>query len=410
MSKKPIDRSKLKAATQVATAARAYNEHGMVNPAVYHASTVTFEDVEALKNRKQPYVYGRRGTPTSRAIEEAIAELEGGFACKVSPSGLAAITTALLAFLKSGDHLLMVDTVYAPVRDVCDRLLAGLGIETTYYDPLVGEKLKGLIKPNTKIVYLECPGSQTMEMQDVPLLCKIIHEHGALAMIDNTWSAGHFFKAFDHGCDISVQAATKYIVGHSDAMFGSVVCSEATWPQFCEMYEIMGQFAGPDDMYLALRGLRTLDVRLERHQKSAIQVAEWLRGRAEVETVLYPALSNAPGHAIWKRDFTGASGLFSLILKPASDKAVAAMLDGLELFSMGYSWGGFESLVVPFKPHRTVTQWTTDGPALRLHIGLEHPEDLIADLDAGFKRLNNASPAKGQAEFASPDAPFRRTT
>ena len=391
MSKSPADRSKLKPATRIATASRSYNEHGMVNPAVYHASTVTFPDVETLKTRNQPYQYGRRGTPTSRAIEEAIAELEGGYKCKVASSGLAAVTTALLAFLKTGDHLLMVDTAYHPVREFCDKLLKGLDIETTYYDPLIGEKLRTLIKPNTKVVYLETPGSQTMEMQDVPLLCKIAHEHNCIAMIDNTWSAGHYFKAFAHGCDVSVQAATKYIVGHSDAMFGSVVCNEKTWPQFCDAYETMGQFAGPDDMYLALRGLRTLDVRLERHQKSAIAVAEWLRGRAEVDTVLYPALSNAPGHEIWKRDFTGASGLFSLILKPTGDKAVAAMLDGLELFSMGYSWGGFESLIVPFKPHRTATQWTAQGPALRLHIGLEHPEDLIADLDAGFTRMNAAT-------------------
>ena len=291
MSKLKSDRSKLRPATRIATAAKNYNEHGMVNPAVYHASTVTFPDMAALGSRKQEYIYARRGTPTSRAIEEAIAELEGGHACKVASSGLAAVTIALLAFLKAGDHLLMVDTVYAPVRHLCDDMLVGLGVETTYYDPLAGEKLRTLIKSNTKVVYLESPGSQTMEVMDVPLMVRITHEHGALAMIDNTWSAGHFFKAFDHGCDVSVQAATKYIVGHSDAMFGSVVCNEATWPRFKEIYELMGQFAGPDDMYLALRGLRTLDVRLERHMKSALKVAEWLRERPEVETVLHPGLS-----------------------------------------------------------------------------------------------------------------------
>ncbi len=390
MSKNKIDRTKLKSATRLATASRQYNEHGMVNPAVYHASTVTFPDVETLNSGKQPYVYGRRGTPTSRAIEEAIAELEGGYGCRVAPSGLAAVSIALLAFLKAGDHLLMVDTVYEPVRHLCDEMLPGLGIETTYYDPLAGEKLRTLIKPNTKVVYLESPGSRTMEVMDVPLLARIAHEHGAIAMIDNTWSAGHFFKAFAHGCDVSIQAATKYIVGHSDAMFGSVVCNEATWPRFSKIYGLMGQFAGPDDMYLALRGLRTLDVRLERHMKSALTVAEWLRTRPEVETVLHPGLSNAPGHELWKRDFTGASGLFSLILKPTSEQAVAAMLDGMELFSMGYSWGGFESLIVPFKPQRTATHWQSAGQALRLHIGLEHPDDLISDLEQGFARLKNS--------------------
>jgi cysteine-S-conjugate beta-lyase len=389
MSKNPLP-DKLQSATRIVTAARDYNEHGMVNPAVYHASTVLFPDVATLHNRAQDYTYGRKGTPTSRAVETAIAELEGGHDCKVCPSGLAAITAALLAFLKAGDHLLMPDTAYFPARQLCDGLLKGLGIETTYYDPLIGRGIASLIKANTKIVYCESPGSQTMEVQDVPAIAAAAHAAGAIAMIDNTWGAGHFFKAFAHGCDVSIQAATKYIVGHSDAMLGSVVCNEKTWAQFKDAYEMMGLFAGPDDMYLALRGLRTLDVRLERHQRNATAVAQWLRGQDAVETVLYPALSNAPGHEIWKRDFTGASGLFSVVLKPKSEVAVVAMLDGLQLFGMGYSWGGFESLVVPFKPHRTASNWTADGPCLRFHIGLEDPKDLIADLEAGFQRLNNA--------------------
>ena len=388
MAKKIADRNKLKPATKLATAARDYTEHGMVNPAVYRASTITFPTVESMKPGGQKYSYGRRGTPTSRAIEEAIAELEGGFACKVAPSGVAAITATLLSFLKSGDHLLMVDSVYGNTREFCDHMLPGLGIETTYYDPLIGGRLGDLIRPNTKVLFLESPGSQTFEVQDVPLLSKIAHEKGLVVILDNTWAAGHFFKAFTKGVDISIQAATKYIVGHSDVMFGSVVCNEATWPRFSAGYGLLGLFAGPDDMYLALRGLRTLDVRLERHMKSAVQVAEWLRQRPEVETVLYPALSNAPGHELWKRDFTGASGLFGVILKPKSEQAVAAMLDHMSLFSMGYSWGGFESLMIPFKPKRTATNWHVAGPALRLHIGLEHPDDLIADLEAGFARLN----------------------
>jgi cysteine-S-conjugate beta-lyase len=387
MSKNPPP-DQLQPATRMVTAAREFNEHGMVNPAVYHASTVLFPDTNSLTNRQQDYTYGRKGTPTSRAVETAIAQLEGGYDCKIAPSGLAAITAALLAFLKSGDHLLMPDTAYFPARELCNGLLKGLGIETTYYDPLIGRGIALLIKANTKVVYCESPGSQTMEVQDVPAIAAAAHAGGAIAIIDNTWSAGHYFKAFAHGCDVSVQAATKYIVGHSDAMLGSVVCNEKCWPQFKEVFETMGLFAGPDDMYLALRGLRTLDVRLERHQRNATAIAEWLRGRDEVETVLYPALSNAPGHEMWKRDFSGASGLFSVVLKAKSQASVAAMLDGLQLFGMGYSWGGFESLVVPFKPIRTATTWTADGPCLRFHIGLEDPKDLIADLEAGFARLN----------------------
>jgi cystathionine beta-lyase len=391
MAKKISDRSALQPTTRIATAAREFNEHGAVNPAVYHASTITFPDVATLNSRAQPYTYGRKGTPTSRAFETAVAELEGGYDCKAAPSGLAAITAALLAFLKTGDTVLMVDTVYWPVRHLCDTLLKGLGITTIYYDPMIGAGIAGLITPSTKVVYCEAPGSQTMEMQDVPAIAKAAKAKGALVMIDNTWSGGHFYKPLAMGCDVSVQAATKYIVGHSDAMLGTVVCNEATWPQFKEAFETMGLFAGPDDMYLGLRGLRTIDVRMQRHMESAITVAQWLRGRPEVETVLHPALPNAPGHTIWKRDFTGASGLFSVVLKPTSEKAIAALLDDMELFAMGYSWGGFESLVVPFKPHRSATQWTAPGPALRFHIGLEHPDDLIRDIDAGFARMKAAT-------------------
>ena len=277
MSKPISDRKNLKPATRIATAAREYNEHGAVNPAVYHASTITFPDVATLNSRNQPYTYGRKGTPTSRAFETAIAELEGGFDCKAAPSGLAAITAALLAFLKTGDHLLMVDTVYWPARHLCDTLLKGLGITTTYYDPLIGGAIADLIQPTTRVVYCESPGSQTMEMQDVPGIAKAAHGKGAVVMCDNTWSGGHYFKPLEHGCDVSIQAATKYIVGHSDAMLGTVVCNEATWPQFKEAFETMGLFAGPDDMYLGLRGLRTIDMRLQRHQESALVVAQWFK-------------------------------------------------------------------------------------------------------------------------------------
>ena len=267
----------------------------------------------------------------------------------------------------------------------------GRGIETTHSDPLVGRGIASLIRPNTKVVYTESPGSQTMEVQDIPAIAEAAHKAGALVMIDNTWGAGHYFKAFERGADISIQAATKYLVGHSDAMMGTVTCNTETWEPFKEAYEQMGQFAGPDDMYLTLRGLHTLDVRLERHMKNAINVAEWLRGREEVDTVLYPALSNAPGHELWKRDFKGASGLFSIVLKPCSEKASEAFLDRLSLFGMGYSWGGFESLAVPFRPHRTATSWTAEGPCIRFHVGLENPDDLKADIAEGFKALKSAS-------------------
>lgn len=387
MSKSKPDLSALSPETRLVAAGRDYAEHGFVNPAVYHGSTVMFPTAQALHDRTQTYLYGRRGTPTSRAVEEAVAMVEGGHNARMAPSGLAAITTALLAFLSAGDHLLMADTVYGPARHLCDGLLKRMGIETTYYDPLAGRGIAQLIRPNTRIVYAESPGSLTMEVQDMPALAEAAHKAGALLVVDNTWGAGHYFKAFEHGADISIQAATKYLVGHSDAMMGTVTCSKETWSQFKEAYEQMGQFAGPDDMYLTLRGIHTLDVRLERHMKNAVKVAEWLRGREEVETVLYPALSNAPGHELWKRDFRGASGLFSVVLKPCSGKAVDAFLDRLTLFGMGYSWGGFESLAIPFKPHRTATTWTAPGPGLRFHVGLENPDDLTADLAEGFAEL-----------------------
>jgi cysteine-S-conjugate beta-lyase len=376
--------------TKLAHAGREFTEHGMVNPAVYRASTITFPDVETLEKRNQPYLYGRRGTPTSRAFETAVAELEGGFDTRACPSGLAAVSTALLAFLSPGDHLLMTDTAYHPTRHFCDTVLKRYNIETTYYDPLLGARIASLIRPNTRVVFCESPGSQTMEVQDVPVIAQAARASGAITMIDNTWSGGHYFKAFDKGIDISIQAATKYIVGHSDVMMGTVTCNEKTWGRFNEFYGTLGLFAGPDDMYLALRGLRTMDVRMQRHHENARAVAEWLRSREEVETVLYPALANAPGHELWKRDFTGASGLFSIVLKPASEKAVAAMLDEMELFRMGYSWGGFESLIVPFTPLRTATQWNSAGPCLRLHVGLEDPQDLIDDLASGFARMKSA--------------------
>jgi cystathionine beta-lyase len=392
MAKQKTNLNKFKPETRLVVAARDYSEHGIVNPAVYHASTILFPTMQDYLKPNQPYVYGRRGNPTSRALEAAIAQIEEGHDTRVCSSGLSAITTALLAFLKSGDHLLITDAVYGPVRRFCDTILPGLGIEVTYYEPRIGARMSEFMRSNTKVVYAESPGSLTMEVQDIPAIAEAAHRRGALLMCDNTWSAGYFFKAFQHGCDISVQSATKYLGGHSDLMLGSVTCSDDTWPQFKEVFGTLGQFAGPDDMYLALRGLRTLDVRLERHMRNALIVADWLRSRSEVEEVFYPALPGSPGHDLWKRDFRGASGLFSAVLRTSSSTAAAAMLDGLELFGMGDSWGGYESLVVPFDPRplRSATPWPYKGVALRFHIGLENTDDLKADLAEGFKRLISA--------------------
>ena len=387
MAKIKPDLSKLSPETRLVLAAREFSQHGIIAPPVYHASTYLFPTLADFHAPDKEYSYGRRGTPTSRAFESAIAMLEGGYAAKAGPSGLAAIGSALLAFLKAGDHLLMTDSVYFPARHLCDTLLAGLGIETAYYDPLIGAGIAKLIRPNTRMIYCESPGSQTLEVQDIPAIAEVARRRGILVAADNTWAGGYYFNAFTHGADISIHAATKYIGGHADMMLGTVTCTKAVWPQFREGFEALGQFAGPDDMAMALRGLRTLDVRLKRHMENALTVAAWLGEQNDVEEVIYPALPQSRGHALWKRDFTGASGLLSVILKPASRSQIAGMLDNLRVIAIGESWGGFESLVVPFKPKRTATQWADTGPCLRFHIGLENPADLIADLADGFARL-----------------------
>jgi cystathionine beta-lyase len=367
--------------------------HGFVNTPIYRGSTILFPTAAALEANEQEFTYGRLGTPTVRALEEAIAELEGGHATRLAPSGLSAIATTFLALLSAGDHLLVTDAVYRPTRRFCDQVLARLGVEITYYDPLAGAGIKDLIKPNTKVVFAESPGSQTFEVQDIPAIAEAAHRAGAVLVLDNTWATPLFFKSFPHGADVSIQAATKYIVGHADAMLGAITASKAIWPAIARTHEELGLCVGPEDAYLGLRGLRSLGVRLARHQASALALAEWLKSRPEVARVIHPALPSDPGHAIWKRDFTGSSGLFAIVLKPASKDAVAAMLDGLELFGMGYSWGGFESLMIPFDPstYRSATQWQAEGPALRLHVGLEDLDDLKADLEAGFPRLTTNS-------------------
>lgn len=364
--------------------------HGFVNPPVYRGSTVLFDSAARLETGDQPFTYGRRGTPTVQYLERAITELEGGAATVLAPSGLAAITTALMAFVEAGDHILMTDSVYQPTRRLCDRVLARLGVETTYYDPCDAAGLARLVRPRTRLVFTESPGSQTFEMQDIPAICAFARAHGLWHVTDNTWATPLFCKPIAHGADVVVHALTKYVVGHADAMLGSITANERALRHVLGAKDALGVCPGSEETFLALRGLRTLDVRLARHQQSGLAIARWLAARPEVARVLHPALESHPGHALWKRDYTGASGLFSVVLKPASKEAVAAMLDGLALFGMGYSWGGYESLILPFDPtgYRTASPWHAEGPALRLHIGLEAVEDLEADLAAGFDRLN----------------------
>ena len=363
--------------------------HGFVNTPIYRGSTILFPTVEALEANAQDFTYGRLGTPTVRALEEAIAELEGGQRTLLTPSGLSAIATSLLAFLAAGDEVLVSDSVYRPTRRFCDSVLKRLGVKTIYYDPLIGAGIEKLITKKTKVVFTESPGSQTFEVQDIPAIAKAAHAAGAVVILDNTWATPLFFKPFAHGADVSIQAATKYIGGHADIMLGSVTMNERTTLAVAKTHEDLGLCTGPEDVYLGLRGLRSLGVRLDRHQRSALEMARWLAERPEVARVIHPGLPSDPGHTIWKRDFTGASGLFSIVLKPVAHDRLAAMLDGLSLFGMGYSWGGFESLILPFDPrdYRSATEWHAEGPALRLHIGLEDVDDLKADLDAGFARL-----------------------
>ncbi len=363
--------------------------HGFVNPPIYRGSTVLFPSVAALETNDQDYTYGRLGTPTVSALEEALAELEGGYRTLLTPSGLSAIAATLLALVSAGDHVVVTDSVYRPTRRFCDHVLKRLGVETTYFDPLLGAGIKDLLKNTTRVVFTESPGSQSFEVQDIPAIAKAAHAAGACVVMDNTWATPLYFKPFAHGVDVSIQAATKYIVGHADAMLGAITTTEAAWPPIARTHEDVGLCPGPEDVYFGLRGLRSLGVRLARHQASGIEIACWLADRPEVARVLHPALPSDPGHALWKRDFAGASGLFAVVLMPVAAEAVAAMLDGLELFGMGYSWGGFESLILPFDPseYRTATKWRGEGPALRLHIGLEDVDDLKADLEAGFARL-----------------------
>lgn len=378
-------------ATRAVHSGRApHDNFGFVNPPVYRGSTVLFPTVEKLWNRDQAYTYGRTCTPTVKSLQDAIADIEGGVTSELTASGYQAVSTAILAFVKAGDHILMVDNVYQPTRKFCDYLLTRLGVETTYYDPLIGAGIADLIRPNTRLIFTESPGSQTFEVQDIPAIARVARERDLWLLMDNTWASPLYFRPFEHGVDVSIQAATKYIVGHADAMLGAITCNERAAKYVAMAKDQLGVCPGSEETYLGMRGLRTLPTRLAQHHRAGLEIARWLEGRAEVARVMHPALESHPQHALWKRDFLGASGLFGVELKPVSDKAVAAMLDGLELFGMGFSWGGYESLVIPFdaSSYRTATHWAPEGPTLRLHIGLEDVNDLRADLEAGFERLN----------------------
>ena len=362
---------------------------GFVNLPPFRGSTVIFPNVAAMRAGAQRYTYGTHGTPTTEALRSAWAEIAGAAGTMLLPSGLAAVVAALLTALSAGDHLLITDSVYGPSRHFADTTLKRMGIETTYYDPCIGAGIEALMRPNTRAVLIESPGSQSFEVQDVPAIAQVAHAHDACVIMDNTWATPLFFSPHARGVDLAIEAGTKYLSGHADLLLGLVSANEAWFKRLHRTVDGMGIQPGPEDVYLALRGLRTMELRLREAARQALALAKWLAARPEVTRVIHPALPDHPGHAIFRRDFTGSSGVFSVVLKPASEAAVAAMLDGLELFALGYSWGGYESLVIPFDcaAYRTATKWAPGGPALRFSVGLEDIEDLKADLDRGFARL-----------------------
>jgi cysteine-S-conjugate beta-lyase len=381
------------AATEVAHLGRDPARHlGAINTPVYRASTILFDSVAdyeaSQRGQSKSLNYGLRGLPTVTDLQSAVATLEGGHAALAVPSGLAATTLPLLALTSAGDHMLVTDSVYGPTRRFCNNHLMRLGVEVSYYDPLIGSGIEREMRPNTRAVFLESPGSLSFEVQDVRAIAAVAHAHDALVLLDNTWATPLFFRAFDHGVDVALHAGTKYLGGHSDLLIGLIVGNKASFPRLHRLWTDTGVTASSDDCFLALRGLRTLAVRLERHQASALRIARWLKDREEVAEVVYPALPGSRGHALWKRDFAGACGLFGVILKPAPKERVEAMLNGLRWFKLGVSWGGFESLILPINDAvRSVTRWEPEGPYLRLHVGLEDPDDLIDDLAGGLARL-----------------------
>lgn len=363
---------------------------GFVNGPVYRGSTVLFKTLEDLEQSRARFAYGTLGTPTIENLETAWTEMTGAAGTVLSPSGLGAVALALMTTLKSGDHLLMPDSVYRPTRTFCHQFLAKFGVEVTYYDPMIAEGICDLFKSNTTTLFLESPGSQSFEIQDVPLLTRLARQHNIKTIIDNTWATPLFFRAHDHGCDLSVEAGTKYLGGHSDLLLGMVSANQETWPALRQTYDSLAMLPGAEDCFLALRSLRSMHIRVREAERRGLEMAHWLQAQPEVMTLLHPAFPSCPGHERWKRDFTGSTGLFSIVLKPHFGKpALAAMLDHLSIFGMGYSWGGFESLIIPFdcRQYRTATTWNPGGLALRLQIGLEEMQDLKTDLRAGLDRM-----------------------
>ncbi len=363
------------------------SHYGFVSTPPYRGSTVVFNSVEELVTRKSTYQYGRLGTPTSDSLHSAWATLSGAAgACSV-PSGVAAITLALLASLSAGDHILVTDAVYAPTRRICDTVLKRLGVSTSYYDPRTD--ITALMQPNTKVIFAESPGSLTMDMQDIPALADIAHTNGALLIIDNTWATPLCFQPHAHGVDIAIEAGTKYLSGHSDVLMGMLSANEHAWPRLKETYVLLGLCCSADDQFLALRGLRTMALRLDHQGKTALRIADWLQAKTGVKRILHPALPGCDGHDIWKRDYTGASGVFAIQLEAAPPAAIAAMLDEMQIFGMGYSWGGFESLILPYDCDHRANKGC-GSPMLRLQIGLEDEDDLKADLNSALQRFNAA--------------------
>ena len=381
----------MKEETKLLTAGRPHRRpHHPVNHAVERASTFLFPTYDDFIEGSKSIVYGRLGTATHRGLEEAVNLLEGGCETRLAPSGLAAVAYALLAFCKAGDRILATDSVYDPVRKLCDGFLARFGVETVYYDPLAGEDIRRLLNDRTKVVLVESPGSLTFEVQDLPAIAAAAHDAGAKVIADNTWSAGCHYKPLRLGADVSVQAGTKYLAGHADCLIGTMTSvDEAAAKAIFEIVLQLGSNVSADDAFLALRGLRTLKTRMARHEETGLKLAKWLARRPEVERVLHPAFKTAPGHAIWRRDFSGSSGLFGAVMKPQSPARVRAFFNALKIFGIGWSWGGFESLCVHVRPerHRTAEPWREDGPTFRFSAGLEDADDLIGDIERAFAAM-----------------------